>query len=177
MYEEFVEEKEKTVLLLNGPSSSGKSTLTEVLQNHLQESINKEYGSCSIDEFLKMTPEEEIFEEDVFEISTMIGEKALRELESKDGVIVDHVITSERIFQRLKEMLADYRMICIRVTCPIEELCRREAARGNRCPGSAEASYEYLYPQNGYDVTVDTYEMSLQECCEKILKAMEYQDV
>lgn len=163
----------KKVILLNGPSSSGKSTLLKGLQKFLKETRNEEYGSSSIDEFLKMTAEDEIFEDDVYEISAMIGEKALRELESKDGVIIDHVITSERIFCRLVERLSEYRMICVKVTCPVEELRKREAARGNRCPGSAEVSYEYLYPKSGYDVTVDTYEMPMQECCERILKTIE----
>ena len=85
-----------------------------------------------------------------------ICEKAAEILEAGNGVIIDHVITSERIFEQLKEALTAYPLRTVRVTCPPEILRRRELDRGDRCPGSAEASDRYLYPKEGYDLTVDT---------------------
>ena len=66
------------------------------------------------------------------------------------------MITSERIFRQLKEMLSAYPLRMVRITCPPEVLRKREQARGDRCAGSAEASAEYLYPKDGYDLTIDT---------------------
>lgn len=60
---------EKTVILLNGPSSSGKSTLSIALQKALEYETGEKYGIVSIDYFLDMTINEAIYEEDVFEIS------------------------------------------------------------------------------------------------------------
>ena len=53
-------------------------------------------------------------------------------------------------------MLYAYPLRTVHVTCPTEVLIEREKARGDRCSGSAEASAEYLYPRDGYDLTVDT---------------------
>lgn len=157
------------IILLNGPSSSGKSTLARELQKILREERKEVYEIVSIDDFLKMTTEDVIYEDDVFEISPKLCEKALEHLEAKRGVIIDHVITSERIFEQLKEMLSAYPICLVHVTCPVEILKQREAERGNRCIGSAEASFEYLYPKEGYDVTIDTYGLSLEKGCTLIL--------
>ena len=48
----------------------------------------------------------------------------------------------------------------------------REAKRQNRCIGSAEASYSYLYPKIGYDITVDTNSLLISESVFKILKKL-----
>lgn len=39
----------------------------------------------------------------------------------------------------------------------------------NRCPGSAESSYEYLFPKDGYDLTVDTHTLTMVQCSLHIL--------
>ena len=151
---------EKQVILLNGPSSSGKSSLAQLLQGLIWTKRRERYEIISIDDFLTMTAQEPICEEDVYEISQNLCEAASAALETADGVIMDHVITSKRIFDQLSDALHGYRVWMIRVSCPLEVLREREAARGNRCPGSAEASAAYLFPKDGYDLTVDTYGMT-----------------
>ena len=46
------------IILLNGPSSSGKSTLAQALRSLIFERRNERYGIVSIDDFLKMTAAE-----------------------------------------------------------------------------------------------------------------------
>lgn len=144
------------VILLNGPSSSGKSTLAKALKTLIMEKLSLNYEVVSIDEFMKTDPMEPIYEDDVFEISDDICGRVLDLVKSGSGVIIDHVITSERIFLRLKEAVGDYTFCTVRVTCPIEILKKREKERGDRCPGSAESSAEYLFPREGYDLVVDS---------------------
>ncbi len=163
---------EKQIILLNGPSSSGKSTLAKALQSQIEYARNEKYEVVSIDDFLKMTTEDVIYEDDVFEISHQLCEKVLQVLKSGSGVIVDHVITSERIFSQFRETVTPYPLRLIHVTCPLEELRKREQARKNRCLGSAESSYAYLFPKDGYDVTVDTHLMTASECATNICKAL-----
>ncbi|SHO50790.1 phosphotransferase-like protein [Anaerocolumna xylanovorans] len=162
----------KKIILLNGPSSSGKSTLTSTLQTLIKDKNNEEYAIISIDDFLKMTTKEVIYEEDVFEISSKLCDKSIEVLRLKQGIIIDHVITSERIFKQLIESLKLYDIYLVHVTCPLRELKRREEERKNRCLGSAEASYEYLFPKEGYDLTVDTFASSAKECSLQILDIM-----
>ena len=162
----------KQIILLNGPSSSGKSTLSKTLQGLIEERRHEKYVIVSIDDFMKLSAEETIYEDDVFEISGDMCTRALEALKTSPGVIMDHVITSERIFRQLTAMLGHYPIHCVHVTCPLNVLLQREHARKNRCLGSAEASYTYLFPKDEYDVTVDTSAMSPAECSEKIYGAL-----
>ena len=89
------------IIILNGPSSSGKSTLARVLQDLILEKLGYLYEIVSIDDYLKMSAHEAIYEDDVFEISPALSEAVSRALRNGRGVIVDHVITSGRIFDQL----------------------------------------------------------------------------
>ena len=146
----------RQIILLNGPSSSGKSTLAGALQGLILEKRSERYGVVSIDDYLKMSISKTIYEDHVFEISDILCNKALEMLETGDGVIIDHVITSERIFEHLKEKLSSGHLRMVHVTCPLHLLRERERERGDRCPGSAEASAKYLFPGEGYDLVIDT---------------------
>ncbi|MBE6730591.1 MAG: hypothetical protein E7564_02755 [Ruminococcaceae bacterium] len=161
---------EKQIILLNGPSSSGKSTLSKNLQNLLKEKFNLRYYIVSIDDFMKLATNETIYEDDVYEISADMNNKALEVLNSYDGVIIDHVITSERIFNELIEALSLYPIFKVQVECPLDVLIKREIERNNRCIGSAESSYTYLYPKDNYDFTVNTHLDTSANCAIKILE-------
>ncbi len=163
---------EKHIILLNGSSSSGKSTLAKVLQMVIADKRDERYEIVSIDDFLKMTMEDVIYEDDVFEISDVLCEKVLQVLEESPGVIIDHVITSERIFNQLTEKLRHHHLRLVHVTCPLEVLQEREKERKDRCLGSAEASYTYLFPKEGYDLTVDTHSMTALECANQIFEKL-----
>lgn len=158
----------KTVILLNGPSSSGKSTLAKALQERIATQTQERFAIISIDDFMKISTEETIYEDDVFEISGDMCDSALQSLQSAAGVIIDHVITSERIFSQLLDKLGAYPICQVHVTCPLATLLQREQMRHNRCIGSAEASYTYLFPQDGYDLTVDTSVMTTAQCAAEI---------
>ncbi len=149
----------KQIILLNGPSSSGKSTLAAALQAQILKKRGEKYEVVSIDDFMKCEPMETIYEDDVYEISGDLCEKVLEAMRSMDGVIIDHVITSERIFTQLTEAAGAYPLRTVHITCPPEILRKREEERGDRCPGSAESSAKYLYPREDYELTVDTGEI------------------
>ena len=163
---------EKHIILLNGPSSSGKSTLSKALQRHIEKQKGEWYAVISIDDFMKLATDETIYEDDVFEISGDMCLGALEALKTSAGVIIDHVITSQRIFTQLTSMLEPYPIHSVHVTCPLQVLLDREFARKNRCLGSAESSYTYLYPKAGYDLTMDTSVMTPEECSAWIVGAL-----
>lgn len=162
----------QNVILLNGPSSSGKSTISIALQKALEYETGEKYGIISIDDFLNMAINKVIYEDDVFEISPKLCKTAVDMASSQKNIIIDHVITSKRIFKQLIEALefCDIYLIC--VTCPLQELIRREQQRKNRCLGSAEASLQYLFPQETYDLMIDTFQTPLEECTLQIVKAL-----
>lgn len=160
------------IVLLNGSSSSGKSTLAHALQQQLKLTHGKDYAIISIDDFLDMQSDQPIYEDDVFEISSKICDRVINLLTSNDGAIIDHVITSERILAQLLNLLSPHYLLLVQVTCPLQILKEREQLRGNRCIGSAAASTQYLYPKDGYDLTVDTFKSTAQECSSQIVKAL-----
>ena len=162
---------EKQIILLNGPSSSGKSTLSRTLQALIREKRGETYAIISIDDYMKLSTDETIYEDDVYEISGDMCVGALETMRTASGVIIDHVITSPRIYEQLTELLGQNRIRSVHVSCPLEVLLEREQARGNRCLGSAEASYTYLFPREGYDLMVDSSVMTSAECAEKIFDA------
>ena len=162
----------KQVILLNGPSSSGKSTLSKALQKAAGERLSERYEVVSIDDFMEGSPLETIYEDDVYAVSGNLCDRVLEILAGGSGVIIDHVITSGRIFSQLKEMLQAYPLRTVHVTCPVHVLREREQARGDRCPGSAESSAEYLYPKEGYDLTIDTAEGTPEKNADLIVRAL-----
>ena len=48
----------------------------------------------------------------------------------------------------------------------------REAERGDRCAGSAEASLNYLYPKDEYDLCVDSSEASPAALAEESISSL-----
>ena len=92
----------------------------------------------------------------------------------QDGktVIIDHVITSARIYCALNNAVAGFQMKTVLVSCDVETLRRREAERGDRCAGSAEASLQYLYPKTGYDLCIDSSQESPVVLAEEIVSSL-----
>ena len=160
------------IILLNGPSSSGKSTLSKTLQALIWKKLSLQYEVVSIDDFMKTDPMETIYEDDVFEISGDLCDHVLERMKESSGVIIDHVITSERIYQQLKNVMEDYTLFEVHVDCSLEILKKREQERKDRCPGSAEASATYLFPKDGYDLTVDSGLQSSEENARIIFEAL-----
>ena len=143
------------VLLLNGPSSAGKSSIARELKK-LLESEGRSASVVSLDDHMRLSPGERIWEDDVFEVMPEMCRAVERALEENRTVIVDHVITSERIWAALAAAAAEHGMKNVLVSCDAALLHQREAARGDRFPGSAEESLRYLYPKEGYDLIIDS---------------------
>ena len=72
------------------------------------------------------------------------------------------------------QMLQGYRVLHVGVTCQLDELRRRERARGDRKIGIAEeylATYEEAGP---FDLEVDTYSCTPDECADQIIAVMSH---
>ncbi len=157
------------IVLLNGPSSSGKSSISRELQRKLNAN-GFDSIIISLDDYLKMSVDEPIWEDDVFAIIQKMYEDISQALQLNKKVIVDHVITSERIYEALLKAIAGYNMKRVMVKCSIDILRKREVERANRFIGSAEASLEYLFPKNGYDLIINSEQTSPAKSAELILE-------
>ena len=159
------------MLLLNGPSSAGKSTIADELRGKLRRS-GIDPAVISIDDYMKIGTDEEIWEDDVFEVVPDMCRDIVAALAQGRWVIVDHVITSARIYAATLEAAAGHGLRTVLVTCSLETLRRREAERGNRFAGTAEASSQYLYPREGYDLRIDSEAMEPAAAAEAIMQML-----
>lgn len=169
------------IILLNGVSSSGKTTLGW----KIQDLAKKHYYLISQDQFCEMWPAPFWAENPAKEFNHTMSMmyKTIEMFASLgENIVVDHVLLNneklksgngEGTLQDFKKQLEGYEVLYVHVTCPVEELRRREVERGNRKIGNAEGQITYLEPQEGYDITVDTSIASLDECARKILTLLE----
>ena len=157
------------IICLNGVSSSGKSTLAKALQDKL----NEPYYLMSEDTFTFMLPEKfNGFINDTAE-NEPIWEEALVnyyhviKLYSDRGynVIVDTVLDDETWLNCMIDLLYENPVLFVHVTCPKDELIKREQKRGDREIGMAVGQLAYLCPKEPInDITVDTHAHTTEEC-------------
>jgi len=55
----------------------------------------------------------------------------------------------------------------------LDELKRREKERGNRPIGNAEKMLSQLCPKDTYDITVDTFKNTKEECADMIIELLD----
>ena len=94
------------------------------------------------------------------------------------NVIVDTIFTTDVHFALINCLNVfpdcDYPVLFVHVTCPLEELRRREKERGDRKIGWGESLLSKLYPQDTYDISVDTYNNTKEECADRIIELSDY---
>lgn len=90
-----------------------------------------------------------------------------------DSVVADHVLSEP---WRLTDIAKQWRgldVIMVGVHCPLDELNRRESARGDREPGIAESQFTVVHVGVEYDCEVDTVTLSAKECAIEIARIVE----
>lgn len=160
------------IIMLNGVSSAGKTSLAEAIQNN----TSTTFYNFSIDVFIKMAGDKAI-EEDFSRIvvesvqNFLAAVTALYNLER--NVLVDVVCVNDgfEIFPDLVEALQGKNVLLVNVQCSIEELEAREKARGDRDIGLARWQYENAYKGIPYDVIVDTSIDSIEKCADRVITA------
>nr|AIA16696.1 Chloramphenicol phosphotransferase-like protein [uncultured bacterium] len=186
-------EKSPIILLLNGPSSSGKSTLAELLQSKLKDP----FLHIGIDKMIAMMPDkinnweggqsEQGFwwEEDTDseghqiykikmgpyaqKVSQTYKEVVVTLAKNGHNIIVDEVAFGNKEIEIWREKLSEFNAFYIGIHCPLPTLEEREIARGDRIIGSARHQFYTVHEDIKYDLEVDTETHPLQECAERII--------
>jgi chloramphenicol 3-O phosphotransferase len=155
------------IIFLNGVSSAGKSSLSRELVKWLPD-----YFHFSVDEYdyiiekmedrvnqrLIPIPTEHFFHRNI----AMFSDKGI-------NLIVDHILHDTDTFQDSISVLEGYPILFVGVHCPVDELDKREAARGDRTIGQAKRQLAFVHQQGEvYDVEVDTNELSMEEASKAI---------
>ncbi|GAA2076470.1 hypothetical protein GCM10009780_11200 [Actinomadura alba] len=151
------------MILLNGASSSGKSTLAKALQRTLGEP----FLHVSSDQFVAtgMLPDRRE-ESGPFNWWSQMRprffagfHRCLPALaEAGNDLIVEHVIEFPAWRDELARLLAHLDVFLVGVHCDLDELDRRERARGDRRMGEGRSHVEenLMHTFGPYDLEVDT---------------------
>lgn len=171
------------IIFLNGPSSAGKTTLGRALQQALPEP----YFYLSSDQLVSadILP--------AVDRNSSEGEWAWRIVRPRffdafhrciaafaaagNAVIVEHVLEHQSWLEDCVRLLAPFDVFFVGVHCPIEELERREAMRGDRRIGEGRAHLEEgVHTWGPYDCEVDTSLRTPAENAELIIAAIAAQE-
>ena len=186
------------VVLLNGVSSSGKSSIS----NELQEMLSGPFLKASIDTFTPMLPERliaidpppgdpadqgmrvEIHDSPsgrslilrpgaVFHRFARGMHRAVAAM-AREGndIIFDDVIYDPAYFQSYLDAFEEISVWFVGVNVPLDVAERREQQRGDRALGHARGHFELVHRHGPYDIEVDTEAHSARECAEQIVSAM-----
>lgn len=146
------------IIFINGPSSAGKSTLARGLQARLEEP----FWHYSFDHLrladANILPMARIRDKefDWPALRPAVFEGFHRSLAAFAGagnnLIVDHIVETQAWMDRLVDLLAAFDVFFIGVFCPLPELERREAARGDRRVGEARADFAVVHNHCEYDL-------------------------
>ena len=183
------------IIILNGTSGSGKTSLVALLQELLEEP----YLDAGLDKFLWMLPKrylnEPAYWREVFayhwpegrgpegmEIET--GPRGHRLVSGMhhaiamlartgNNVIADHVLLEPAWVQECAELFSDFPALFVGVRCSLEVVEQRERARGNRTLGQARAQFHRVHAHELYDFEVDTSKNEPRTCALMIKQWLE----
>jgi chloramphenicol 3-O phosphotransferase len=184
--------KDYQIIYLNGPSSVGKTPLARALQNSFQEP----FLVFGLDQMTDMMPdklnswdvdkkvpgfswEKEDDGSGMPLYKNWIGPFAHRLLhtlkkvvctlvDDNYQVIIDDVSIGKAEVDEWRKALAQYRVLWVGLTAPLEILEDREKIRPDRRIGSARWQAEHVHEGVVYDLMLDTVANSLPECVSQI---------
>ena len=181
------------VILINGTSSSGKTTLVRALQAALPDP----WLEIGIDRFVFALPKRyldqplwsEVFRyvrpdgatDGPFRIETgELGRRLVSGMhrtvaalaDSGLDVIVDHVLLESEWLDECRRLWAPFDVLFVGVRCPLEVVVERERSRRDRTIGQAAAQFEVVHRAGGYDLEVDTSRLGPEEAAARVVAAL-----
>lgn len=148
------------IILINGASSSGKSTLARALQkkidepfwhfsfDHLRESGVLPFDRVRKGDFVWTAMRPAVFQGFHDTLPALAG--------AGNNLIVDHIIETRAWMSSLLDLLGSFDVYFVGIHCPLVELERRERARGNRRIGEARNDFETIHELASYDLELDS---------------------
>ncbi len=163
------------IILVNGPSSAGKSSLAQ----RLQRVIPGPFWNYSIDHLLRGTilPWGRIEGADFRwpELRPQVFEGFHRSLpafaQAGNNLIVDYIVETREWRDRLLELLDGLDVFFVGLHCDLPELERREATRGDRRIGEARADFATTHRLCSYDLELDSTSTPVDEMVEVLVNA------
>ncbi len=179
------------IVVLNGTSSAGKTTVAKALQRQLDEP----YVLAGIDQAVFMLPPQylvpplwgRVFEYEYAggELTAIrpgpLGHDLMAALHRAVGayaeaglhVIVDHVLLDRRWLDDMAALYAEHRVWFVGVRCPLAVVEERERARRDRTIGQVRAQFDMVHAGCRYDFEIDTSLHTPEDCARLIVAHMQ----
>jgi chloramphenicol 3-O phosphotransferase len=168
-----------TIIILNGTSSSGKTSIVKALQDSLEEP----YLDMGIDKFIWMLPSRYLNRplwDDVLGLADRVGSvgqtlfsgmhhSIAAAARSGNNIIADHVLVERGWVDECARLFSDLPAYLIGLQCPLEILEEREHSRKDRTLGQARKQFMLIHKYTVYDIEVDTSLLSPEQCSRKII--------
>jgi chloramphenicol 3-O phosphotransferase len=146
------------LVLLNGPTSSGKTTIAKAVVGRLRTPWL--VLPMGLFHQVRSRPDANLTDrqwEDVFHRTRAAYHRALVGAAACGcDVLGDHVLSEPWRLDDLLRLSAGLDVLLVHVTCDPAELRRRETGRGDRDPGTARAQRRQVFAHGDCDLTVDT---------------------
>jgi chloramphenicol 3-O phosphotransferase len=186
-----------TIILLNGTSSAGKSSIAAAIQRQAA----RPYLHTGIDHFMASLPRQVVvygeaqppasadgwalvFRDGQLAEVPRIGRQGLQILRGMyqaiagyaaagNDVIVDDVIYDRRVLDAAVAALKRQRVLFVGVECDLAVAVQRERERGDRAPGGAAIFHPLVHRYARYDLRIDSSQATPDELARAILAAAE----
>lgn len=182
------------IILLNGTSSAGKTSIARELQRLLPEL----YLHTGIDHFFRMLPPQYLGTESPADqgfrwvppppgsetgVTIEVGPVGQRMIAgyhravaalaaAGNQLIVDEVLLDPAWLRDWMDVLAPFPVLFVGVRCPLHVVERRERGRGDRAVGQARGHFGIVHAHGDYDVEVDTSQADASSCATRIVRAL-----
>ncbi len=172
-----------TIIVINGVTSSGKSSLLAALQDRSA----APYLDAGIDKFMWMLPAR-YFKRPLWDgvlctpveagelghrLASGMHQSIERLARSGNNVIADHILIERAWAAELATLLAPLPAYLIGLICPLEVVEARERSRGDRTLGSAKAQHPVIHRYAHYDLELDTSVLSPERCANQVIALLE----
>lgn len=185
-----------TIIILNGASASGKSSIQREFTNAsrdlwLKVGIDNFFVGLLPEKFIMgplpedLMPEEVVMKgipstDDRGPLFTLIvgpaGQKVIAGMHRAiaayasqgNNVIVDYIAYENAWLKDLAQVLKNYNVYLVGVDIPLDVLEQREKARATSPVGHARSHYDTVHAYGVYDIRVDTSKQSAAECAQAI---------
>jgi len=162
------------IVVLNGPSSSGKSTTIAAFQRLMP----GPWWHTGMDALSAMlTPDEAKramcgVPRFVSALHRFVADLARHE----HDVVYETGLIDAGWVDDMKTHFQGLPVLLVGVTCPLEEVARREAARGDRPTGYSATSYNKAHAHLTYDLILDSAALDATQRAQRIVEALRERD-
>jgi chloramphenicol 3-O phosphotransferase len=165
----------KRIVLLNGTSSAGKTTIAR----NLQRTLEPRWLDLEFDLFVGLLTDEAPGSGSLpgSDLGHWLADGWYRVVgglaEAGFNVLVEDVILEPYWLDAAIRHLSPFDVTFVAVRCPLEVAVQRETDRGDRDIGLVTRQFDSVHAGRSYDCEVDTSTMDTQACVDAILRVVE----